>query len=453
MNKRYGKLAALTTGAALICSVSASAVAGSGATGTYDLEQVVKEQQRQLDIQASEIAELKEQLKAILGTTRQNREALAAKADKEDVENLKVDKMVSSTNKNVDVNLYGQINRAALWADNGDSSKTYFVDNIFSSSRMGLNAKARANEDLTVGGKLEYEITSNRSNLVNQYDQNLKGEFNQRHTFVYLDSQKVGKVSLGHTSTASDGTAEVDLSGTKVVSYSKIEYFAGGQIWHDSSGSSSLGSTVGDIHTLEEDNPETIDFLHIDQTVQNMDGLSRKDLVRYDTPSFGGFSLAAAAIEDGAFDLAARYERKFGDSAIAAALAWASAGDLAGWDNQYDGSISFLHSSGFNITLAGGQQDYDDQVKSDDPAYWYGKLGYRAQLFSPGESAFAIDYGRWKDFAASGDEVDSVGLAFVQNVKDWGTEFYLSYRWHSLDRDNADFDDINGVMAGARLKF
>ena len=112
-----------------------------------------------------------------------------------------------------------------------------------------------------------------------------------------------------------------------------------------------------------------------------------------------------------------------------------------------------FNGSGFNITLAGGQQDYDDKVKSDDPAYWYGKLGYRAGFFPQGESAFAIDYGRWKDFFQSGDKVDSVGVAFVQNITDWGTEFYLSYRWHSLDRDNADYDDINGVMAGARVKF
>ncbi len=254
MNKRYGKTAFFITGTALICSVSTSAIAGSN--GTYDLEQVVREQQRQLDIQAGEIAQLKEQLKVLLGTTRQNQEALADKADRKQVEELKIDKVVSSSEKNVDVNLYGQINRAVLWADNGDSSRTYFVDNIFSSSRMGLAAQTRANEDLTIGGILEYEITSNRSTLVNQYDHNLKGEFNQRQTFVYLDSQKLGKVSLGHTSAASDGTAEMDLSGTKVVSYSAINYFSGGQLWYDSREIPTLYDTVDDIHPIEGEGPE-----------------------------------------------------------------------------------------------------------------------------------------------------------------------------------------------------
>ena len=457
MNKRYGKLVALATGTALICFASASAVAGSGPAGTYTLEQMVKEQQRQLDTQASEIAELKEQLKAILGATRQNQEALTAKADKKEIENLKVDKMVTSSNKNVDLNLYGQINRAVLWADNGDSSRTYFVDNIFSSTRMGLNAQAGINDDLTIGAKIEYEITSNRSNRVNQFDHSLRADFNHRHTFVSLDSQKFGKISLGHTHSASDGTAEMDLSGTKVISYSAVNFFAGGQIWNDSSDSPSLFDPGDDIHLLEGEVRENIESLHVDQTMRNMDGLSRRDLVRYDTPSLGGFTLAGSAIEDGAFDLAARYERKFDDFTIVGALAWATPGDLleflVRWDNQYDGSISFLHSSGFNITLAGGQQDFDEQITSDDPSYWYGKLGYRADLFSSGESAFAIDYGQWQNFAADGDQADSIGLAFVQIVKDWGTDFYISYRWYGLDRDNADFDDINGVMAGARVKF
>jgi TolA-binding protein len=453
MKKIYRSFFSLAAGASLVFAMSGYAAAGSGPGSAYDLERMVKEQQKQLDTQAGEIAELKEQLKALLGTTEKNKEALAAKVDKEEIENLKIDRMVSSGNKNVDVSLYGQINRAGLWADNGDSSNVYFVDNKFSTTRMGLDATVKATNDLTIGGKIEYEIISNISNQVNQFDQNIKGEFNHRHTFVYLKSEDLGKLSLGHTSTASDGTAEMDLSGTKVVSYSAINFFAGGQLWYDPDVTSSSAIENSDTHIVEENREEDFNALHIDQTVNNMDGLSRKDLVRYDSPSFSGFSLAGAAIEDGAFDAAARYQRKFGESTVAAALAWATPGDLAKWDNQYDGSISFLHGSGFNITLAGGQQDYDDKVKSDDPAYWYGKLGYRAGFFPQGESAFAVDYGRWKDFFQSGDEVDSIGVAFVQNIRDWGTEFYLSYRWHSLDRDNADYDDINGVMAGARVKF
>ncbi|MBU0960520.1 MAG: hypothetical protein KKH60_03255 [Proteobacteria bacterium] len=434
MKKSYRTMAVMATTTSLVLALSSAAVAGSGSPTVTELDRIVQEQQHQLSVQSGEIALLKEQLNALLGVTEKNKEALAAKVDKEEVEKLKLDKMVSSKNKNVDVTVYGQVNRAVLWADNGDVSKTYFVDNKNSSSRMGIAAKAKATDDLTLGGKLEYEIYSNFSNKVNQFEESTDASLDLRHADIYMESKAAGKLSLGHGSTASDGSAEMDLSGTKVVATSAAGDLAGGQYWYDASSGVAVYDT------------------QVSKTIDNMDGLSRKDRIRYDTPSFGGFSLAASAIETGAYDTAARYERKFGDSTLAAALAWAAPGDLKKWDNQIDGSLSYLHGSGFNITFAGGQQSYDIEGK-DDPTYWYGKLGYRAKLFSPGESAFSIDYGTWNDFSKNNDEVKSLGIAYVQNVKDWGTEFYVAYRLHELDRTNHDYDNVNALMAGARIKF
>lgn len=443
MKKSYKTLLTVTVGTSLFFAVSGIAAAGSGSGSMQDLEQQVKQQQQQLDTQASEIAALKEQLQALLGATQQNKDALTAKVDKEEFDKLNVDKMVVSKQKNVDVTLYGQVNRAALWADNGDASKVYFVDNKNSTTRMGIAAKAKMSDDMSIGGKIEYEATSNLSNKVNQFDEDTDASLDLRHADIYLQSKKMGKLSLGHGSTASDGSAEVDLSGTKVVAYSATDFLAGGQYWYDSN---------VPWFTVNADGEEVFQGTQISKTIENMDGLSRRDRVRYDTPSFAGFSLGGSAIEDGAFDVAARYERKFGDSKVAAAVAWANPGDLKSWEDQVDGSVSFLHSSGVNVTFAGGQQNYDTDGK-DDPNYWYGKLGYRANLFSPGETAFSVDYGMWNDLGINEDEATSIGLAFVQNIKDWGTEFYLAYRLYQLDRTGADLDDVNTIMAGARLKF
>jgi hypothetical protein len=41
----------------------------------------------------------------------------------------------------------------------------------------------------------------------------------------------------------------------------------------------------------------------------------------------------------------------------------------------------------------------------------------------------------------------------VQTVSDWGIELFGGYRWHSLDRDDADFDDVNVFSAGSRIRF
>jgi hypothetical protein len=44
-------------------------------------------------------------------------------------------------------------------------------------------------------------------------------------------------------------------------------------------------------------------------------------------------------------------------------------------------------------------------------------------------------------------------LQLVQNVEDYGIELYAGYRFHTLDRDDADFDDIHVFSAGSRIRF
>lgn len=432
MTKRYGKGMALMAGTSLFLSLSPPAYA-AGSGDLVNLQQVVTSQQQQLDAQAAEIAALKKALASLINQSEQSKAPAAAKADTKDSASPQTETMVVSKNAKVDVSLYGQINRAGLWADNGDSSDVYFVDNSFSSSRMGVDAVVKATETLNVGGKLEYEIISNGSLEVNQDAEDTSASLKVRHVDAFVESKTLGKVSLGQGSTATDATAERDLSGTTVVAYSAVHDQAGGIKWYDS----------------------TTDILSSSQVktvIDNMDGLSRRDRIRYDTPTFAGFQLSGSAIERGAYDAALSYSRKFDGITIAAAAGYANSGDLTTWDDQYDGSASILLENGLNLTFAGGIQEYDADDR-DDPSYWYTKLGYKAKLFAPGISAFSVDYGMWNDFDQNDNEAESFGFAFVQDIADWGTEFYVAYRLYTLDSEGSDFDDVNSVMGGARIKF
>ncbi len=106
-----------------------------------ELKNLVERQQKQLDTQASEIAKLKEQMAELTGTQEVVSEKLAAV----ETEGKKVS--VSSGNKHAEVQLYGHVNRAVLWADDGNSSKTYFVDNTNSMTRLGIKGKIQATDD------------------------------------------------------------------------------------------------------------------------------------------------------------------------------------------------------------------------------------------------------------------------------------------------------------------
>ena len=61
-----------------------------------------------------------------------------------------------------------------------------------------------------------------------------------------------------------------------------------------------------------------------------------------------------------------------------------------------------------------------------------------------------LDYSRNEKVDQNGDTFESAGFQFVQDFPTWGSEYYLGYRWHSLDRDRgkADYDDISALMTG-----
>ena len=117
-----------------------------------------------------------------------------------------------------------------------------------------------------------------------------------------------------------------------------------------------------------------------------------------------------------------------------------------------NGSVSLLHNSGLNLTLAGGVRDLKDSAR-DDPSFFYTKLGYRTSICKLGDTAFSIDYGSNDDVNVDGDEAESFGAQLVQYIDKWATEFYLSFRNYDLDRSGTDYEDVNALLSGLRVKF
>ena len=108
---------------------------------------------------------------------------------------------------------------------------------------------------------------------------------------------------------------------------------------------------------------------------------------------------------------------------------------------------------GLNLTFAGGYQDLKGTRSGDEATFVYGKLGYRKSFFSYGDTGFSVDFSRSKNIDRKDDEADTFGLQLVQDLDPWGSEWYLGYRNHKLDRKNEKFYDINSFMSGIRVKF
>ncbi|MGB5687201.1 MAG: hypothetical protein WBM35_15435 [Candidatus Electrothrix sp.] len=349
---------------------------------------------------------------------------------------------IKSGNDNVQLNLYGHINRAVMSVDDGNEDKIFHVDNSHSESRVGLKGKVTASEALTIGGSVEVQWQANPSNKVSMDEESISSELKERKMEVYFDVDKIGKLSVGRGDMASDGSSEMDLSGTDLAGNAGVA---------DAGGAFSFYNNVPAVVTEGEDAKS----IAVKDVFDQMDGLGKKNRVRYDTPSLGGFSLGVSSGEKEAADGALTYSGKFADGTqLKAAVAYSDPGKDY---TQINGSASVLFGFGLNLTVAGGTRDLDKMpANGDDPTFMYGKIGYKAKLFSAGSTACSFDYGVFSHIENQDieEEGTAYGVQVVQKLSDYNTELYAAYRNIELeDNTGADYEPITLALAGVRLKF
>lgn len=325
----------------------------------------------------------------------------------------------------VDFKISGQINRAAMYADDGNSAKWFFVDNDNSSTRFRFTGSNDFDYDLSVGIVWEVEMQSNASN---EMDMDLSGDtsdvtFNERKMEFWVGSPW-GKLWLGQGDMAANSTSEVDLSGTTVAAYSSVGDVGGG--FEFQKNGDGTGITVGNSRS-------------------NFDGLSRKDRIRYDTPKLWGFYASGSTGNSSIWDVALRYAGDFGWSKFAAAGGWSDGGTSQSWDRRFSSSASMLFDFGLNLTASYAYEDKNNK----NPWNIFGKIGY--QFLE--KHAASVQWSRTENLSANDDKGDTLGLGYV--FTPWqSVEFYGTYYLYMLDRDEgSDPDDINVFMTGGRVKF
>ena len=386
-----------------------------------ELKQLVRQQQQQIEAQAKALEDLQRRIE---GMEQTQDEIITSAASK---------KTVTSGEDNISLELSGQVNRGVLFIDDGEQTDTFYVDNDNSSTRFRLVGKGQVTEDFSIGSLIEVQMESNSTADVNQNNNGSVGggSFTERKLEFYLDSKRFGRLAVGQGSTASDNTAEVDLSGVSVIGYSSVADMAGGILFRDKDSGQLTNIKVGNVFT-------------------NLDGLGREDRVLYDTPTLGGFQASTSFVTNSRWDLALRYGGDFGAFQTAAAIGYADPNSDT-VDYRLDGSFSVLHDSGVNLTAAAGIDKRDDD--SDDAKYYYAKVGYIAQWFSWGDTAFALDYYDGENINVDNDQSETYGIFAVQNLSDYGTQFYLGIRSYQYDQRNNNFDNITAALIGARVKF
>ena len=349
----------------------------------------------------------------------------------------------------------GQLSRVVAIVDDGNQTNIHHVSNQFSGNRVRFIGTAKAWDSLTIGTRIEFQFNNRASNNSGNFtngtsqdeDQGDVTGIDQRYQDITF-AGGWGKIYVGKGDSASNGSSEVDLSGTIIASNPSVADMGFG-------GSFFLASPAAGLSPDPNINP-AVAGPRASTVFTSFDGLSRTQRVRYDTPSFGGFKISAGLNQGPSGDAAIRYSGSFGGTKVSAAIAWSNSdGTSATTGNQFNGSGSFLHSSGFNATVAGGTREIEPApVGRDDPAYIYFKIGYKAKLVDAGTTNFYFNYQNTQDLASQGDDATYWGFGVVQILKDYATELFAAFSIADFDDSTTNsYDDLTTGLVGARLKF
>ena len=332
--------------------------------------------------------------------------------------------------------IYGQLDPGFQQVDDGVATYSTVVDNANSNSRVGLWVRQP-----TATGRFSFNFETalgfRQSSLVTQgftpQGANWRRTSIRKVDFAWASDQW-GTIYLGQGSVSSDGAAETDLSGTSLVGYSWISATAGAFRFRTAAGALSTRA--------------------IGVVMPNFDG-GRRGRIRYDTPSFSGFSFSMSYGEEilvqnanlDSTSAALRYAGEAGGFRIRGAVAYAKIGLGAGV-TRHDtiGSLSLLHDTGFNVTFAAGS-------RKESGDYGYAKLGYQGDWFGVGTTAVSVDYYGGSDMVIAGSSSSTIGLQAVQKFDAANIEAYLGYRDYSLSDPGVAYRDMSSILVGARWKF
>ncbi len=344
---------------------------------------------------------------------------------------------------------YGQVDKGILTYDDGQEQASYgLIDNANSNTRVGLSYR-QTTGDWTFENVNEFAYAPYSTSDINIENQTPSADdwrfsnSNIRKIDFTFANESYGKFWIGQGSMATDGTTEVDLSGTSVIAYSSVADSAQAQLLRQSDG--------------------TLSDIELGDVFKNLDG-DRRVRVRYDTPKFNNFTAAAAfgrnllsdspdVRDANLFDASINYDNTFNDEIqIKGSIGYNWAEGVAGGDDttKWGGSISGLHKpSGTNVTFAAGTTDTGGNTNT----FWYGKAGLIRPFVSWGDTAMSIDYYSGGDFNNENSESTSWGLAVVQNITAANTELWATFRSYSYSDDEASYEDGQALFWGARFKF
>jgi hypothetical protein len=305
----------------------------------------------------------------------------------------------------------------------------------------GSETLLMTNQDVATGPSL-YDLQDNENVINPAFEGNDFNGIGTLQSFWFVKSDHLGKVSVGYQSQASDNTALlVDGSGSLVpANYVLFDY--GGFYLRAANGAPAPNTSIAGT------------FTHIDHN-----GLPLNS-VRYDSPTFGGFSVSASWGMDDFWDVAARYAGEHAGFKVAVAAAYFENTDESGIPNNSAPGAEHWQIGGYiqhvatGVFLYGAYGDLDNEVSTLEAETWYVKAGLRERWNPLGHTVLYGEYMDGEQETALDPDAGSLelwGLGIVQEIDAAAMSIWLSYRNIEADNGAATCDTSvfpGGVVAG-----
>jgi hypothetical protein len=391
-------------------------------------------------------------------------------------------------NRKVSLTISGWVSQQVSVWDDGVETNAY-VSDIGSTlnSNFKLTGSAQIQPGLSAGYVLHVEVVGNENLQLNAATDNSGRGLAVIQSFWFLKSDTLGKLSVGTQSSAYDNVAVlVDGSGSLVFA-NYIMYDINGFALRRK-GTGAAVSNWGSFATCQSFNGGDALGLSAD-----CDGVPNNN-VRYDTPTFAGFSASASWGEDDVWGVAGRYAGEFNGIKVAAAIGYyentddngAGAAEVAvrarggKQSSALQAGVYLAHvPTGLFVYGAYGK-DYNDVTgatfageQQKDAENFYLKAGIRQRWNSLGHTVLYGEYGENKDKFSNAAFLNGVtsstltqwGLGLVQEIDAAAMSLFMNYRNYEVDVScravggvcanlgKQGFEDAQLFKAGAIINF
>ncbi len=387
-------------------------------------------------------------------------------------------------NRKVSLTVSGWVNESVMWWDDGTESNAYVGTNKLEQSRVRFVGEAQIAPNWSAGYTLELGILgANSSGSTGWNQSNPDGTGNNavtvRKSSWFIKSKDFGKVTVGQDGTALYHLLD-DADGTNTRNFSDAQAAA---VYQGNFGLRHNGAFIGGL-TWAGSNAI---MQGIDNGTVGQDG--RRNVVRYDSPTFAGFTVTASWGEDDDWGMSLNYANNWGDFKVLAKVGYGENSDenigcstkTAPTDCQLFGAAATIMHVPTGLFVYGGYGQNRDQRVADlgapgteaTSSMYFIQGGIEQKFIPLGKTTIFGEYRHDDGGSKNGvnianvgagngtlgsTDLNFIGAGVIQNIEPAAMDLYIQYRHADGDIANTagvstSLDAFDSVIAGALMRF